>query len=232
MSLTAPLLALAGGAVASRAPRALAAPGAWAMGAVLLEGPGVQGGHRTVPEGGVAGYAAVDDLPTREVTSMRSRQHRPAAAYARPLALLSAVLAGLLAGGMVLIEAVLLPFWRSVPPAEFRRWFTANAPRIRTLMVPLGAAAGVVGVTSAVTDVVTSRRRSPASLTAAAATVGVVAVTVTVNEPANHRFTGGSLTDAETADLLASWARWHHLRVALGVVATVAAASALPPRRP
>ncbi len=162
---------------------------------------------------------------------MRSGQRRRAAAPTRPLPLLSAVLVGLLAGGMVLIEVVLLPFWRSVPPAEFRRWFTANAPRIRTLMVPLGAASAVVSVASAVTDARPARRRGAASLTAAAATVGVVAVTVTVSEPANHRFTGGSLTDAETTELLGRWARWHHLRVVLGVVATVAAASAIGQRR-
>ncbi|WP_176832288.1 anthrone oxygenase family protein [Geodermatophilus sp. DSM 45219] len=141
------------------------------------------------------------------------------------------MLVGLLAGGMVLIEVVLLPFWRSVPPAEFRRWFTANAPRIRTLMVPLGAGAAIASVASAVTDAFLARR-SPASLTAAAATVGVVAVTVTVSEPANHRFTGGSLTDTETTELLGRWARWHHLRVVLGVVATAAAASAIGRRRP
>jgi hypothetical protein len=127
---------------------------------------------------------------------------------------------------MLLIEVVLLPFWRSVPPEEFRRWFTANAPRIRALMVPLGAGAVTVSVASAVSEASVSRRPGPASLTAAAATVGVVAVTVTVNEPANARFTGGALTDAETRDLLGTWARWHHLRVALGIVATVAAASA------
>jgi len=163
---------------------------------------------------------------------MRSGRRGPADTYVRPLALLSAVLVGLLAGGMVLIEVVLLPFWRSVPPAEFRRWFMANAPRIRALMVPLGAGAAMVSVASALTEALLSRSRSPASLAAAAATVGVVGVTITVNEPANRRFTGGSLTDAETTDLLGTWARWHHFRVVLGVVATVAAASALTGRRP
>ena len=162
---------------------------------------------------------------------MRSGQRRRAGAHVRPLELVSAVLVGLLAGGMVLIEVVLLPFWRSVPHEEFRRWFTLNAPRIRALMVPLGAAAGAAGLATAVSEASVSRRPGPASLTAAAATVGVVAVTVTVNEPANARFTGGSLTDAETADLLSSWARWHHLRVGLGIVAAVAAA-AVPGRRP
>ena len=161
---------------------------------------------------------------------MGSLQRTPAG-RARPVALLSAVLVGLLTGGMVLIEVVLLPFWRSVRPEEFRRWFTANAPRIRALMVPLGAAAGAASVATAASEASVPRRPGPASLTAAAATVGVVAVTVTVNEPANARFTGGALTDAETRDLLGTWARWHHLRVALGVVGAVAAASALG-RRP
>jgi hypothetical protein len=148
----------------------------------------------------------------------------------RPVAQLSAVLAGVMAGGMVLIQVVLLPFWRGLPPADFRQWFTENSGRIRTLMVPLGAAAGVVSAGSAVARVAGGRRGSGASVAAAVATAGVIAITVTVNEPANHRFTGGGLTDAETTDLLRRWARWHLVRVALGVAATVAATSALRER--
>lgn len=37
---------------------------------------------------------------------------------------------------------------------------------------------------------------------AAAPTPGVISITVTVNEPANHRITTGALTDPETTDLL------------------------------
>ena len=61
----------------------------------------------------------------------------------RPLALVSAVLAGVLTGGMVLIEVVLVPFWRASSPAEFRAWFAAHSGRIRALLVPLGAATGI-----------------------------------------------------------------------------------------
>jgi cytosine/adenosine deaminase-related metal-dependent hydrolase len=64
-------------------------------------------------------------------------------------------------------------------------------------------------------------------LTAAAATAGVVAITLAVNEPANSRFTGGTLTDAETEELLRRWDSWHRVRVALGVLATVAATVAV-----
>jgi len=148
------------------------------------------------------------------------------ARWARPLGLVSAASAGVLAGGMVFIQVVLVPSWRATPPAEFRRWFTAHAERIRSLMIPLGAGAGAVSLASAVVQLVGRRRSGAAAVAAAMATGGVVAVTLTVNEPANHRFTSGSLTDPETQDLLRTWARWHHVRVVLGLAATVAATSA------
>lgn len=149
---------------------------------------------------------------------------------ARFLALLSAVLAAFLTGGMILIQVVLLPFWRGVPPEQFRTWFAAYSGRIRTVMLPLGAGAAAVNVASAVAQTARGPRAGAASVAAAAA-AGVVAITVTVNEPMNHRFAGEHLTDAETASLLQRWARWHHLRVALGVLATLGAAFALADRK-
>ena len=148
-----------------------------------------------------------------------------------PVAVLPAVLTGLLTGGMVLIEVVLLPFWRGIPPAEFRRWFSAHAHRIRAVMIPLGMGAGVAGVASTGAQLIGRRRSSRASVISTAATAGVIAITVAVSEPANHRFTAGTLTDTETRDLLRTWARWHHLRVVLGLAATVAATSALVKRK-
>ena len=149
---------------------------------------------------------------------------------ARFLALGSVVLAGLLAGGMIVIDVVLLPFWRGVPPEQFRSWFAAHSDRIRTLMIPLGAGAAAVNVASAVARSAEGSRAGPASV-AATAVAGVVVITVTVNEPMNHRFTAGPLTDAETTGLLERWARWHRLRVALGVLATAGAALALTDRK-
>src|ERR671920_1511059 len=103
---------------------------------------------------------------------------------ARFLALLSAVLAGLLAGGMILIDVVLLPFWRGVPPDQFRAWFAAHSDRIRTLMIPLGAGAAAVNAASAVVQTAKGSRAGAASV-AGAAVAGVVAITIPVNEPMN-----------------------------------------------
>jgi uncharacterized membrane protein len=164
------------------------------------------------------------------LTTPTSPQRRHAGGHrlvTRPLAVTSAVLTGLMGGGMVVIQVVLLPFWRGAAPAEFRGWFTAHVGRIRGLMVPLGAGTGLVCAASAVAQRVGGGRSTPASVGAAAATAGVIAITVTVNEPMNHRFAGETLTDTETTELLRRWARWHHVRVVLGVTATVAAAAAL-----
>jgi hypothetical protein len=128
------------------------------------------------------------------------------------------------AGAMLLIRIVLLPFWRGLPPAEFRRWFASHSSRIRRLMVPLGATAAASAIASAATEAATERIPATTSAIAAASAMGVVAVTVKVNEPANEKFVRPDFDDEKTARLLARWARWHDLRVALGLLGAIAAA--------
>ncbi|WP_222269384.1 anthrone oxygenase family protein [Modestobacter marinus] len=116
---------------------------------------------------------------------------------------------------------------RGSSPAEFRRWFSTHSDRIRSVMAPLGVGAALLTAASSAAQARDGRRPGPASLAAAAATAGVVAITLTVNEPANHQFTGGALTDVETEELLRRWDSWHRVRVGLGVLAAVAATVAV-----
>ena len=130
---------------------------------------------------------------------------------------------------MLFLRVVLLPFWQRLPPAEFRAWFTEHSGRIRAVMLPLG-------VVSAAASAVTTGARlvggedARASSVAAAGAVGVVAITVAANEPANREFVSEEIEDEETATLLARWARWHEVRVALGLIAGAAAVRALSDR--
>lgn len=124
---------------------------------------------------------------------------------------------------MVLIEVLLVPFWRSSSPREFREWFAVHSPRIRALMVPLGAGAAAAATATAIADGLAEGQVEPSSTIAAAAASSVVAITVTVNEPANEKFAQVDFDDAETTTLLQRWARWHQARVGLGLIAAVAA---------
>jgi hypothetical protein len=141
----------------------------------------------------------------------------------RALSTLAAVSGGMSAGAMLLIRIVLLPFWRGLPPAEFRRWFASHSGRIRGLMVPLGATAAASAIATAATEAATEHTPPTTSAIAAASAVGVVAVTLTVNEPANEKFVQSDFDDEETMRLLGRWARWHDLRVALGLLGAIAA---------
>jgi len=131
---------------------------------------------------------------------------------------LAALFLGLLAGAMLVIAVVLVPFWHALPPTELRKWFARHAGRTGALMFPLGGMALVAALATWLTT-----RGTPAALAAAGA-AGVAAVTLLVNEPANRRFAGPVyLSDADTVALLGRWRRWHWLRVGLGLVAFVAA---------
>jgi hypothetical protein len=144
------------------------------------------------------------------------------------VARLSAFLLGLLAGAMLLIAVGVMPFWQALPPAEFRAWFGAHAWRIGRLMRPLGASALVAAGTAWMgARRVAGSRRAWLGLAALSA-LGVLIVTLVVNEPANALFARpDALTDAGTTALLAHWMRWHWVRVGLGVLGLYAALRAI-----
>src|SRR5438552_3407732 len=87
-------------------------------------------------------------------------------------ALRHALFLGLLAGAMLVIGVVLLPFWSGLPPVELRTWFARHAGRTGALMFPLGGAA--MGAAAGAWLAVGGRWSS----LAAAAAAGVVAVTL------------------------------------------------------
>ena len=119
---------------------------------------------------------------------------------------------------MTLIRVVLVPLWQGLPPDEFRAWFRQHGRKVGAVMIPLGASAAATTLAAAVFE---PRRGSKAC---AAATAGVVAITLAVNEPANERFWSDEpMTNEQTTELLNRWERWHNARVALGAVALIAA---------
>ena len=138
---------------------------------------------------------------------------------------MTAVLIGLLAGAMLLIAVAVVPFWRSLPPAEFRRWFFAHSRRIGRMMIPLGGSTALLSIAALVASGSGARYWS---IGAALAAIAIGAITLLVNEPANERFAAtNDLTDTETVALLQRWVTFHWIRVALGIAGLACAVEAV-----
>ena len=78
---------------------------------------------------------------------------------------------------------------------------------------------------SAVTAAVTSRDLARADRRrlwlSAGCSIGVTAVTLCVNEPANEQFNSHEFALEDTPALLERWRRWHSARTLLGIAAAV-----------
>jgi hypothetical protein len=152
------------------------------------------------------------------------------AVLGRALGVLAVASSGVSAGAMLFIRLVLVPFWQGASPSDFRSWFADHSEGIRRLMVPLGSAAGATSVTTLAVEIAKGSQTRTSWALAASSAAGVGAITFAVNEPANAQFVRQDLDDAETVRLLDRWTRWHNVRVALGLVGTLAGARALARR--
>src|SRR5262249_26037510 len=143
------------------------------------------------------------------------------AVVASTLLILTCLVLGLLAGGMLVIGIALVSFWKSLSPSDFQAWFAAHAHLVGRLMIPLGvgAVAGVA-VVACWRGAATARRWL---LIAAVAAMGVMATYPLFFAATNAAFVRGGLADAAARSLLDRWATWHWMRTGLGVVGFAAA---------
>jgi len=152
---------------------------------------------------------------------------RDRSVVASTLVMLTCLVLGLLAGGMLVIGVSFVSFWKSLSPADFQAWFASHSPLIGRLMIPLGG--GGVAVTVAA---VVACWRGPAThrrwlLIAAFSVVGVMVTYPIFFAGTNEAFERGGLSDSAVRSLLDRWATWHWIRTALGIVGFTAALRAL-----
>jgi hypothetical protein len=147
------------------------------------------------------------------------------------LRLLAAVARGLVAGANLTEGAVLVPYWRSAPPAEFLAWYGANDERLLEFFGPLGAVAVVLSVVAALTS---SFQRHPGralSWIAALTTTAAAAMFFLYFRAANASFSDGSIGVERLPAELARWAAWHGVRTGLTIVAFGTSLLAMTARR-
>jgi len=136
---------------------------------------------------------------------------------------LAAATLGLLAGAMLLIAVAIVPFWTSLEPTEFARWFRDHSPLLGRIMIPLGASATVSAVVAALLVRAVSAPAFRWLAVAAALAIAVAAVYPFYFGSANAALAGGDLAPGEIAAELQRWRSWHWFRTVAGALAFLAA---------
>jgi hypothetical protein len=125
---------------------------------------------------------------------------------------------GLAAGAMLAEGAVLIPWWRSLPPASFLRWYADNGWQLFAFFGPLEIASAGLSVAAGVLY-----RHQPGArglfASSAVLAVAVLALFPLYFQQANASFETGSIPLDRVAGELERYAARHWGRVAIGVLA-------------
>jgi MFS family permease len=146
---------------------------------------------------------------------------------ASTLMMLTCLVLGLLAGGMLVIGVAFVSFWKTLSPADFQAWFASHSHLIGRLMIPLG-----IGAVAATVAALAASWRGPVArrrclFVAAFSAVGVMVTYPIFFAATNAAFERGGLADSTVGALLDRWAAWHWVRTGLGIVGFFAALRAL-----
>ena len=124
---------------------------------------------------------------------------------------------------MLLIAVAIVPFWASLEPTEFARWFREYSPLLGRIMLPLGGSATAFAVVAVLLVRPMSSPRFLWFALAAALAVAVAATYPLYFSSANAALAGASLLAGEIAAELDQWRTWHWVRTGAGVLGFLAA---------
>jgi hypothetical protein len=138
---------------------------------------------------------------------------------------------GISAGAMLAEQMVLVPYWRSLPPADFLRWFAENEPRLVAFYGPLEIAAMTLAVLATLLHAL--RRRAGIGWLACSMllAVAVLALYPAYFREVNARFAAGTIDVAQVPAELVRWSAWQWYRIAAGMGAFLTSVAALSGER-
>ncbi len=139
------------------------------------------------------------------------------------LAILSIVVLGLTAGALLTEGAVLVTFWRSLPPEPFLAWYRENAHILLRFFAPLEILAALLATLAVIATSMATGSPAPLLVASSLLSLLVLAAFPLYFKSANSSFAEGTIEAAKVEDELKRWARWHWLRVTIATAAFLAA---------
>jgi hypothetical protein len=144
---------------------------------------------------------------------------------------LSMACLGVFLGAMLTEGCVLVPYWRSLAPADFFAWYAANDRRLLGFFGPLTSVTAVLAIAAAIASIWQGHSGRWPALVAALLAVAVVSTFFIYFERANLSFSSASISATDLPAELRRWATWHSMRTVLSAVAFAAALLAVRPIR-
>ena len=129
---------------------------------------------------------------------------------------------GLSAGAMLAEGAVLVPWWRALPPQAFLTWYAANAARLFDFFGTLEIASAAFAVAALALSWYRPRARRFFSAAAVLA-LAVLAPFPLYFEAVNDSFANGTIALDRVAGELTRWSVLHWVRTGIGIAAFGAA---------
>jgi len=143
------------------------------------------------------------------------------------VSVLGVLLLGLTAGAMLAEAAILVPYWRSLAPADFFDWYAAHASLLVDFYSPLEIASAVVALVCAVLYSAQSRASARLWWVASILSILVIATFFAYFEDANAGFSSRAISEDSLPTALEAWGRWQWGRVGVGLAAFVASVLAI-----
>jgi ribose/xylose/arabinose/galactoside ABC-type transport system permease subunit len=133
--------------------------------------------------------------------------------------LFSSLALGLLVGSLLTEAMILVPYWRSMEAKEFLRLHHTLGPRLFMYFAPLTIVATILPVLAALMPVILGETYHWLSLVPAIITLVMLTIYMGYFKGANESFKSATVGVEGLAEELTKWARWHWLRVFLGMAA-------------
>jgi len=143
------------------------------------------------------------------------------------LSILGVLVLGVTAGAMLAEAAILVPYWRSLAPADFFDWYAANASLLVDFYSPLEIVSALGALVCAVLYSAQSRPGARFWWVASILSILVIATFFVYFKDANVGFSNRAIADGHLPAALATWGTWQWGRVGVGCAAFAASVLAV-----
>ncbi len=140
---------------------------------------------------------------------------------------LAVIALGISAGASLAEEVLLVPFWQSMSPIDFYKWYAANESRLVAFYSPLQIWSTVIALLGFISLSVKRERNQWMMLVATILSIAVLATYFIYFKNANATFLAQTMNAEQLQMSIQTWGNWQWIRIALQIGAFCSAVYAI-----